>query len=199
MILGLKDLQKHNCVIDLQTKQLWAAPVESAIIPLNSGKLWGTSQNGNRKPTHEAETKEAVHQILEKVGKKDQVDVMMAFCSIYDNNGEKDDNLGPNIEEEEGTLAEGVNRSQQNSCLKSRDEYKKQAGEDVVLLSSLEQEAEQILKKCVPEARGNRWIALRDLVIKYRDVFAMYDSELGSTDVLEHRIETGGSKPFKVP
>ena len=43
MILGLRDLQKHNCVIDLQTNQLWTASVESAIIPLNSGKLWGTS------------------------------------------------------------------------------------------------------------------------------------------------------------
>ena len=75
MILGLRDLQKHNCVIDLQTNQLWTAPVESAIIPLNCGKLWGTSQNGNTRPTHEAETKEAVHLILEKVGKEDQVEL----------------------------------------------------------------------------------------------------------------------------
>ena len=118
MILGLRDLQKHNCVIDLQTNQLWIAPVESAIIPLNSGKLWGTSQNGNTKPTHEAETKEAIQQILEKVGKEDQVEVMMASGSIFDEDGEKDDNFGPNREEEEETLAEGVTRSQQNlSCL----------------------------------------------------------------------------------
>ena len=115
MILGLRDLQKHNCVNDLQTNQLWTAPVESAIIPLNSGKLWGTSQNSNTKPTHEAETKEAVHQILEKVGKEDQVEVMVAYDgSIYDEDGEKDDNLGPNREEEEETLAEGVTGSQQN-------------------------------------------------------------------------------------
>ena len=120
MILGLRDLQKHNCVIDLQTNQLWTAPVESAIIPLNSGKLWGTSQNSNTKPTHEAETKEAVHQILEKVGEEDQVEVMMASGSIYDEDGEKDDdNLGPNREEEEETLAERVTRSQQNLCLNS--------------------------------------------------------------------------------
>ena len=74
-----------------------------------------------------------------------------------------------------------------------------QAGEDVVPLNSPEQEAEQILKKCAPEARGDHWIALRDLVIKYRDVFALDDSELGSTDVVEHRIRTGSSKPIKVP
>ena len=134
MILGLRDLQKHNCVIDLQTNQLWTAPVESAIIPLNSGKLWGTSQNGNTKPTHEAETKEAVRQILEKVGKEDQVEVMMASESIND----EDDNLGPNREEEEETLAEGVTRSQQNLCLNSGNEFKMQAGEDVVPLNSPE-------------------------------------------------------------
>ena len=70
LILGLRDLQRHKCVIDLQTKKLWTTPVESAIIHLNSGKLWGISQNGSTKLTHEAETKEAVHQILEKFGKK---------------------------------------------------------------------------------------------------------------------------------
>ena len=30
-------------------------------------------------------------------------------------------------------------------------------------------------------------------------MFALDDSELGSTDVVEHRIETGSSKPIKVP
>ena len=55
------------------------------------------------------------------------------------------------------------------------------------------------MKKCAPEARGDHWIALRDLVLKYRDVLALDNSELGSTDVVEHRIETGSSKPIKVP
>ena len=119
MISGHRDLQKHKCVLDLQTNQFWTAPVESAIIPLNNGKLWETSQNGFMKPTHEAETKEAVHQILENVGKKKQVEVMMASGSIYDNNGENDENLGPNREEEEETLAEGVTRSKSRK-LKSK-------------------------------------------------------------------------------
>ena len=74
-----------------------------------------------------------------------------------------------------------------------------QAGEVVLPLSSPQQEAEQILKKCAPEIRGDDWIALGDLVIKYRDVFALDDSELGSTNVVEHRIENGGTKPLKVP
>ena len=186
-------------MINLQTYQLWTTTVESAIVPLNSGKLWGTSQKSNTKPTHEAEKKEAVNQILETIGKKDQVEVMIASVSTYDNNSENDDNLGTNREEKEETLAEGVTRIQQNSCLNSGDEFIKRAGEIVVPLSSPQQEAEQILKNCAQEVQGDLWIALRDLVIKYRDVFAMDDSGLGSTDVVEHRIETGGSQPIKEP
>ena len=68
----------------------------------------------------------------------------MASGSIYDEDGENDDNLGPNREEEEETLADGVTRSQQNLCLNSGDEFKMQAGEDVVPLNSPEQEAEQM-------------------------------------------------------
>ena len=124
---------------------------------------------------------------------------MMPSGSIYDGDVENDDNWGPNGEEEEESLAEGVTRSQQNSCPKSMVEFIMQAGEVVVPLSSPQQEAEQILTKCAPEVRGDHWIALRDLVIKYRDVFALDNSELGYTDVVEHRIETGGSKPIKVP
>ena len=199
MILGVSDLQKDNGVIDLQTNQLWTTPVESAIEPLYSGKLWRTSRSGNTKPTHEAEKKEDVNQILVRVGKKDHVEVKMASGSIYNEVDENYDNLGPIRWEEEETIAEGVNRIQQNSCLKSGDECKVLAGKVVVPLKSPQQEAEQILKKWAPEARRDHWIALRDLVIKYRDVFALDDSELGSTDVVEHRIDTGGRKPIKVP
>ena len=174
--------------------------MESAIITLNSEKLSRTSQNGDTKTTHVAETKEAVNQILEKIGeKKDQVEVMMASRSIYDDEGENDFNLGLNREEEEDISAEGSSSSQQNSYLKSGDELLMQACEVVVHLSSTQQEVEQILKKCSPEAREDHSIALRDLVIKYRQVFTLDDSELGSTDVVEHRFKTSGSSTIKVP
>ena len=173
--------------------------MESAVAPLNSGKFWGTSQNGNAKRTLEAETKETVNQILEKVGKTDHVENMIASGSIYDDDGENDDNLGPNREEEEETVAKWMTISKQNSCLSSVAEFIMQAGKIFVPLSPPQQETEQILKKCATEARRDLWIALRDLVIKCRDVFALDDSELGSTDVIEHRIETCSSKPIKVP
>ena len=67
--------------------------MESAILPLNSGKLWTSSENGNTKPPQEAETMEVVNQILERVGKKNQVEVMMGSGSIYGDDGKNDDNL----------------------------------------------------------------------------------------------------------
>ena len=38
MVLGLRDLQKHNCVIGLRTNQLWTTPIMSAIASLSSLK-----------------------------------------------------------------------------------------------------------------------------------------------------------------
>ena len=117
MVLGFRVLQKHNCVIGLQTNQLWTTPLESNIIPLNSGNFWGKLQNGNRKPTHEAEAKKAVNEILEKVSKKrDQVETMKASGSICEN--DDDDILRLIREEEEETPTVTENKSQQISCLK---------------------------------------------------------------------------------
>jgi len=38
---------------------------------------------------------------------------------------------------------------------------------------------------------------LRDLVGAYSDVFALNDSELGCTDIVQHVIETGDHPPIK--
>ena len=107
---------------------------------------------------------------------------MVASGSIYNDDGENDDNLGPNGEEKLNTLAEGLTRSQQNnSSLSLGDEFRMQAGQVVVSLSS--EETEKILKNCDPEVRGDHWRALWDLVIKWRNAFALDGSELRSTDV----------------
>ena len=39
---------------------------------------------------------------------------------------------------------------------------------------------------------------LRALVQEFRDVFALTNDELGCTNVVEHRIETGDSPPIKI-
>ena len=40
---------------------------------------------------------------------------------------------------------------------------------------------------------------VEDLVLEYADVFALDSSELGSTDLVTHSIETGDSPPIKQP
>ena len=50
-----------------------------------------------------------------------------------------------------------------------------------------------------PEVLGDQRVSLREPVVKYRDVFALNDSEQGSTKVVEHRAETYDSEFVKVP
>ena len=38
---------------------------------------------------------------------------------------------------------------------------------------------------------------LNDLLVEYADVFALYSSELGMTDLVTHAIDTGDSVPIK--
>ena len=50
-----------------------------------------------------------------------------------------------------------------------------------------------------PEVLSDQRVALRHPVVKYRDGFALHDSERGSTKVVEHRTETDDSKFAVVP
>ena len=152
MILGRRDLQEKTCVVDLQTNQMWTAPVASAIIPLNSEKMGEHRRMVTRSRHMKPKRSKRSTRFWKKNNKKHQVDVMMASRSIYNDDCANDDNLGLNREEEEETPAGGVNRSQQNLCLKSSFEFIMQAVEVVVPLSSPQQEAEQIFKKWAPKA-----------------------------------------------
>ena len=40
-------------------------------------------------------------------------------------------------------------------------------------------------------------VKFRDLFVKYRDVFALSDSELGRTSLVQHVIDTGDATPIK--
>ena len=120
----------------------------------------------------------------------------MASGTINDDAGENDGNLRLSRGGRRARL-KGENKSTEIMS-KSRGLFHK-AGEAVVPLSSPQQQTEQILKKCALEVRGDHWIVLRDLVIKYRDAFPLDDYKLRSTDVVENRIETCNSKAINVP
>ena len=49
--------------------------------------------------------------------------------------------------------------------------------------------------KLTPEQREK----IRSLLMEYEDVFALDPSELGSTDVIQHEVDTGDSLPIKQP
>ena len=40
---------------------------------------------------------------------------------------------------------------------------------------------------------------LKELLSEYQDVFALDNSELSSTDLVQHHIETGDVKPIRTP
>ena len=50
-----------------------------------------------------------------------------------------------------------------------------------------------------PGVTGNDLNDLRALVGEFRDVLALTNDELGCTNVVKHRIETGESPPTKFP
>ena len=60
-------------------------------------------------------------------------------------------------------------------------------------------DVERILQLTAPDMEDGPRERLRELVCKYRDVFALRDSELGTTDLVEHHIVTTDSKPIKIP
>ena len=70
---------------------------------------------------------------------------------------------------------------------------------DLKPTSQLEDDVQKILELSAPGVTGNDLNDLRALVQEFRDVFALTNDELGCTNVVEHRIETGESPPKKIP
>ena len=62
------------------------------------------------------------------------------------------------------------------------------------LLSTAKQLGIDFSKSHLTEAQQN---ALLELLGKYRDIFAVDDSELGCCDILQHRIDTGDAAPVR--
>ena len=60
-------------------------------------------------------------------------------------------------------------------------------------------DVDEILQLTAPDIEDGPRERLREMVCKYRDVFALRDSELGTTDLVEHHIVTTDSKPIKIP
>ena len=53
--------------------------------------------------------------------------------------------------------------------------------------------------KLDPQLTEEQVQQMRDLVLEFADVFALDSTELGSTDLVTHHIDTGDSRPIKQP
>ena len=60
----------------------------------------------------------------------------------------------------------------------------------------LEEDVQKILELAAPGVAGAERDRLRELIRSHRDMFALTDAELGQTNLVTHRIDTG---PIKIP
>ena len=63
----------------------------------------------------------------------------------------------------------------------------------------LDEDIEKILELAAPGVTGTERDRLADVVQSNRDVFALTDPELGRTNLVTHRINTGDTGPIKIP
>ena len=63
----------------------------------------------------------------------------------------------------------------------------------------LDEDIEKILELAAPGVTGTDRDRLADIVRSNRDVFALTDAELGRTNLVTHRIDTGDTGPIKIP
>ena len=63
----------------------------------------------------------------------------------------------------------------------------------------LDNDLEEILRLTAPDIEEGPRDQLKKMISKYRDLFALRDAELGTTDLVEHHIVTTDSKPIKLP
>ena len=62
----------------------------------------------------------------------------------------------------------------------------------------LEEDAQKILELAAPGVTGAERDRLRELIRSHRDVFALTVAELGQTNLVTHRVDTGDLGPIKV-
>ncbi|XP_062568332.1 uncharacterized protein LOC134230511 [Saccostrea cucullata] len=65
--------------------------------------------------------------------------------------------------------------------------------------SNLPEHLEEILQRTSEQLNESQKLSIRNLLVKFQDIFVGPGEPLGRTDLVEHKIETGDSEPFKIP
>ena len=183
MILGLRTLKKHHCSIDLFSNQLWTGTRESTTVPIRLSNPKGVAHY------REVTIDSPVCQQPPEGSLKAKANAIVASIGSQVLKEHKEP-VNP-TEEEESAVVDRIAAMPENELEKVIEKPSNH--------TQLDDEVEQILRMAATGMPDQERGKLRELVREYRDVFALTNSELGITDIVHHRIETGDSKPIKLP
>lgn len=170
-IIGSNFLQDHQCALDFHTKRLFTGTESSAVPFLDIDTPQAANSYRNRKFS-EAERAWLFQVSTEVPGIFDE----RILEANKDGNGEEVEVI-----------------TSPNKCLEINPNHSMPASETVKT-----EEVEAILELTAPNVAPRLKKRLRDLVSRYRDVFALRNEELGYTDLVHHEIDVGDSPPIKL-
>ncbi len=77
----------------------------------------------------------------------------------------------------------------------------KEAGEAAEAIQELPNHLKELHTKVVTESKLNETAAkgFAELLLKHQKAFAKDDNDLGHTDLVQHRIDTGDARPIRQP
>ncbi|XP_065923756.1 uncharacterized protein [Magallana gigas] len=65
--------------------------------------------------------------------------------------------------------------------------------------TKLDEKLEELLRRCSADLTDDQRLLVRKFLCQYTHAFALTDSDLGTTSIVEHEIDVGGAHPIKEP
>ena len=171
MIIGLRSLKQFQCSLDFHCDNLWTGPQEGSIVPLHYEPLTISSS----KP----EASQGVDDPQGFLSSPEPPDTNSAATGDA-----WQPSQSPTDSEESGHEYDEdheVWATSENVSIDLQVQARRHLDEDI----------EKILELAAPGVTGTERDRLADLVRSYRDVFALTNAELGRTNLVTHRIDTG--------
>ena len=178
-IIGLRSLKQFQCALDFHCDNLWTGPQEGSFVPLHYEPL--TISSSQPEATQGVDDPQGLLSSSEPPDTNSAAtgDVWQPSQSPTDS-----EESGHEYDEHHDVCATSENGSIDLQVQARRH---------------LDEDTEKILELAAPGVTGTERDRLADLVRSYRDVFALTDAELGRTNLVTHRIDTGDTGPIKIP
>ena len=179
MIIGLRSLKQFQCSLDFHCDNLWTELQEGSFVPLNYEPLTISSS--------QPEVTQAVDEPQGLLSSPEPPDTNSAATGDA-----WQPRQSPTDSEESGHEHDedhDVWATSENGSIDLQVQARRHLDEGI----------DKILELAATGVTGTERDRLADLVRSYRDVFALTDVELGRTNLLTHRIDTGDTGPIKIP